>query len=198
MKDADAEKLYDLDSYKAYVDAFKGEYLTAKSEAVKGGLSSSEYTALLDWLKEMQAALVEVGGTPLYRVYNPNDGDHYFTTDKDEPSKLVQLGWRAEGAPYKVVAAEIDESGTVTAAKRHHAFGTAIWSAYNPYTGEYLLAEEDVKFFTMQNGSQDVVRVYNPYTTGPAHLYTDADEAAGLTLLGWRLDNDGEPVFTLD
>lgn len=57
---------------------------------------------------------------------------------------------------------------------------------------------EGIKFYTVQNGSASVVRVYNPNTNGPAHLYTDASEANGLAKIGWSIDNGGAPVFTLD
>ena len=43
-----------------------------------------------------------------------------------------------------------------------------------------------------------MVRVYNPNTTGPAHLYTNASEAKGLAKIGWKIDNAGKAVFTLD
>ena len=198
--DADKQKLYTADSYEAYVESFKKDYTEAKKAAAKGGYSRSEYDALLAQLKDMQAKLVEVGDTNLYRVYNPNNGDHYFTTSQAEASALVKLGWNAEGAPYKVVLNRVTK------------FGTPIYSAYNPNTGEHLLTEEGeaealaqvgwvnegIKFYTVQNGSASVVRVYNPNTNGPAHLYTDASEANGLAKIGWSIDNGGAPVFTLD
>ena len=199
--DADEQKLYTADSYREYVSEFQ-EYLAKKEDLHQGGYTKAEYAELIQDLKDMQAKLVEVGHTNLYRVYNPNNGDHYFTIDKNEASHLVNLGWNAEGAPYKVIS----NNG------RRTAFGTAIWSVYNPNTGEHLLTEEgeadalaqvgwtkeDVKFYTVQNGSASVVRVYNPNTNGPAHLYTDASEANGLAKIGWSIDNGGAPVFTLD
>ena len=219
LKDAEAKKLYTLDSYNQYKKDFQ-DYLADKAEAAKNGYTEKEYKTLLSKVKALQAKIVEVGDTPLYRVYNPNNGDHYFTTDKTEASHLVDLGWKAEGAPSKVVSnryntvfvGKNDKGEDVNVAVSAN-LGTQIWSAYNPNTGEHLLVvegeadalakvgwvkETPAKFYTAQNGSAAVVRVYNPNTTGPAHLYTNASEAKGLAKIGWKIDNAGKAVFTLD
>ena len=197
--DPETQDLYTAASYEQYVADFQ-DYLAKKAELAKGGYTKAEYSEMLQMLNGIQSKLVEVGDTDLYRVYNPNNGDHYFTTDTGEYKALVAMGWQAEGAPYKVVLNRVTK------------FGTPIYSAYNPNTGEHLLTEkgeaealaqvgwvnEGIKFYTVQNGSESVVRVYNPNTNGPAHLYTDASEANGLAKIGWSIDNNGAPVFTLD
>ena len=204
VNSAETQDLYTAASYEQYVADFQ-DYLAKKAELAKGGYTKAEYSELLQMLNGIQSKLVEVGHTNLYRVYNPNNGDHYFTTDPGEYKALVAMGWQAEGVRYQVVK---------VGGKRTHAFGTGIWSVYNPNTGEHLLTEEgeadalaqvgwikegtEPKFYTVQNGSESVVRVYNPNTNGPAHLYTDASEANGLAKIGWSIDNNGAPVFTLD
>ena len=35
--------------------------------------------------------------TPVYRLYNPNAGDHHYTTSAAEKDNLVKVGWRYEG-----------------------------------------------------------------------------------------------------
>ena len=35
--------------------------------------------------------------TPVYRLYNPNAGDHHYTTSAGERDALVRVGWRDEG-----------------------------------------------------------------------------------------------------
>ena len=203
-RDPETQDLYTAASYEQYVADFQ-DYLAKKAELAKGGYTKAEYSEMLQMLNGIQSKLVEVGHTNLYRVYNPNNGDHYFTTDPGEYKALVAMGWQAEGVRYQVVK---------VGGKRTHAFGTGIWSVYNPNTGEHLLTEEgeadalaqvgwikegtEPKFYTVQNGSESVVRVYNPNTNGPAHLYTNASEANGLAKIGWSIDNNGAPVFTLD
>ena len=36
------------------------------------------------------------GGIEIYRLYNPNDGDHLLTTSWNEREKLRKLGWIPE------------------------------------------------------------------------------------------------------
>ncbi|KFI47931.1 InlB B-repeat-containing protein [Bifidobacterium biavatii] len=210
---------YTAASYKQYKADFES-YLAKKAEFEKSGsgYTVKEYAELIKLLADAQAKLVETGNVALYRVYNPNNGDHYFTTNRKEATRLVQLGWKAEGAPYKVAKARsnsvytgTDEKGNPIYTKVSANFGTAVWSVYNPNTGEHLLTfeseanglakagwtKEDIKFYTSQNGNAPVVRVYNPNTNGPAHLYTKASEARGLAKLGWKIDNSGKAVFTL-
>lgn len=35
-------------------------------------------------------------GDPVYRLYNPNAGDHHFTLNSNEKVMLVNQGWRDE------------------------------------------------------------------------------------------------------
>ena len=36
----------------------------------------------------------------LYRLYNPNNGDHHYTTDANEYRTLPSCGWRQEGVAW--------------------------------------------------------------------------------------------------
>ncbi|RSX50809.1 KxYKxGKxW signal peptide, partial [Bifidobacterium goeldii] len=141
LKDSEAKKWYTLASYNQYKKDFQ-DYLADKAEAAKNGYTEKKYKELLSKVKALQAKIVEVGDTPLYRVYNPNNGDHYFTTDKNEASHLVNLGWKAEGAPYKVVADRYnsvtfgtEDDGTARVVHVSASLGTELHSVYNPNTG---------------------------------------------------------------
>ena len=59
---------------------------------------------------------------PVYRLYNPNDGNHHWTMSVTERDWLVKLGWNAEGIGWYV-----DTSASVT-----------VWRLYNPNSGEHL------------------------------------------------------------
>ena len=39
----------------------------------------------------------EEAGQEMYRLYNPNSGEHFYTADADEKGNLVRVGWRYEG-----------------------------------------------------------------------------------------------------
>jgi hypothetical protein len=42
-------------------------------------------------------------GIPVYRLYNPNDGRHHFTTSATEKSSLISIGWNDEGIGFYAV-----------------------------------------------------------------------------------------------
>ena len=60
----------------------------------------------------------ESGGVPVNRLYNPNNGDHYWTMDRKEYRELQRLGWRGEGDAWESAPA---------------SSGVPIYQLYNPY-----------------------------------------------------------------
>ncbi|UQF11564.1 hypothetical protein M2919_08860 [Vagococcus lutrae] len=36
-------------------------------------------------------------GSPVYRVFNPNTGEHFYTKNAAEKSHLARVGWNDEG-----------------------------------------------------------------------------------------------------
>ncbi|WP_367614354.1 hypothetical protein [Allobaculum sp. Allo2] len=44
----------------------------------------------------------------MYRLYNPNAGDHHYTLDTAERAALVEMGWTAEGITCYTSASEND------------------------------------------------------------------------------------------
>ena len=46
------------------------------------------------------------GSVPLYRLYNPNDGNHHWTMDANEYNFLNSIGWNDEGIAAYVFASE--------------------------------------------------------------------------------------------
>jgi hypothetical protein len=59
---------------------------------------------------------------PVYREYNPHDGNHNWTLNPNEHRTLVKLGWRDEG-----VAWYANPAGPVT-----------VYRLYNPHSGEHV------------------------------------------------------------
>ncbi|EOH86259.1 C39 family peptidase [Enterococcus pallens] len=124
---------------------------------------------------------------PIYRVYNPNSGEHLHTMNGNEKDFLVRLGWRYEGISMRVLGS-----------------GRELFRVYNPNSGEHFFtlngAERDqlksvgwryegIAWHTPWSGLP-MYRVYNPNTRGAgAHHYTmDANERDSLTRAGWRYE----------
>ena len=57
----------------------------------------------------------------MYRLYNPNTGEHFYTGSKREGNKLVDAGWNYEGIAWE---------GPVKS-------NTPVYRLYNPNVGEH-------------------------------------------------------------
>ncbi|MGM0341563.1 C39 family peptidase [Candidatus Enterococcus murrayae] len=129
----------------------------------------------------------------IYRVYNPNSGEHLHTMNAGERDYLVRLGWRNEGISMYV-------DGT----------GNQLYRLYNPNSGEHFYTlnakerdnlkkhgwrYEGIAWKTPKTG-QAMYRVFNPNARGAgSHHYTMlVSERNDLVKRGWR--NEGIAWYT--
>lgn len=52
------------------------------------------------WAAEGMGWTGAQSGEEVYRVYNPNSGEHHFTRDADERMALMEAGWQNEGIGF--------------------------------------------------------------------------------------------------
>ena len=191
------------------IDSLRAEIANGKSS-----LTADEVGKLVAKLDAAYAKLEVKTDQVVYRAYNKNDGDHYFTAKKFEYDGLVKLGWNPEGKKFQVVSAETVDKASVDL----HPYLTAVNSVYNSYTGEHLLVgtteaatlekagwtwdnDKLPVFYTPKaGGEQGLYRAYNPYTRGPAHVYTadTVKELPNVIKAGWLADNNSQPLFFVD
>ena len=125
----------------------------------------------------------------MYRLYNPNSGEHFYTSNQGERDHLVSLGWRYEGVAWNAPLT-----------------GAPIFRLYNPnagdhhYTGSEKERDDLVKLGWKYEGvawytapsttKKPQYRLYNPNCTGAgAHHYTGSTkERDDLVKLGWRYE----------
>ena len=125
----------------------------------------------------------------MYRLYNPNSGEHFYTSNQGERDHLVSFGWRYEGVAWNAPLT-----------------GAPIFRLYNPnagdhhYTGSEKERDDLVKLGWKYEGvawytapsttKKPQYRLYNPNCTGAgAHHYTGSiEERDGLVKLGWRYE----------
>lgn len=126
----------------------------------------------------------QVEFTAMYRLYNPNSGEHFFTASTVERQHLISVGWNDEGQGW-------------TAPKT----GDAVYRLYNPNAGEHhytlstverdsLIAagwnDEGIGWYSDPNHAVPLYRVYNPNEFANNHHYTTNDFERGyLVALGW-------------
>ena len=123
---------------------------------------------------------------PVYRAYNPNNGEHLYTVDEKEYKHVASVGWDAEGVAFM---AETEKNGQ------------ALYRVYNPNSGlhHYTLDEkekntlvalgwhdEKVAWYTSKKPqSAPAFRVYNP-NDGNHHYTMNKQEKDVLVSLGWQ------------
>ncbi|MBV7392546.1 leucine-rich repeat protein [Enterococcus sp. ALS3] len=120
----------------------------------------------------------------MYRLYNPNTGEHFYTADKTEQQDLIIKGWTDEGIGW-------------TASKS----GDTVYRIYNPNVGEHLYTKslkeynnltlygwvkEGRAFYSARSSEVPIYRVYNSNQFAFNHHYTKSEqESKHLTKLGW-------------
>lgn len=120
----------------------------------------------------------------MYRVYNPNPGEHFYTKSAYEKSELVKTGWHYEGIGWNAPTS-----------------GSAVYRVYNPNSGEHFYTKsayeksvlvgkgwryEGIGWYTANSGTP-LYRVYNP--NSGEHFYTkDSYEKSSLVSRGWRYE----------
>ncbi|MDR2976259.1 MAG: hypothetical protein LBV19_02965 [Streptococcaceae bacterium] len=122
----------------------------------------------------------------LYRLYNPNSGEHFYTHGVYERDSLVKAGWKKEGVAEQ--APVIDKS-------------VPVYRVYNPNSGLHHFTiglyeknqlvslgwrDEGIGWYSNSDPENGVslYRVYNP--NSGQHLYTTGSaERDQLVSIGW-------------
>lgn len=137
--------------------------------------------------KDFEVAHAAEAYKPVHRLYNPNSGDHHYTTEVSEKQFLEIAGWNYEGIGW--FAATQNES--------------PVYRLYNPnaycFNHHYTMDKNEREFLLnvgwknegigwySYNGSDSipVFRVYNP-NSGEHHYTKDESERNYLVSLDWN------------
>ncbi len=145
-------------------------------------------------VEERSISKLYVERVSMYRLYNPNSGEHFYTSNKDEKNNLTRLGWHYEGIGWNAPKVS----------------NYPVYRLYNPIGGEhhYTLSVDEKKnlvragwkdegigwYSADPNGSDSipVKREYNPNAFANNHNYTiSLDEHNWLVGLGWKDEGTG-------
>ena len=138
------------------------------------------------------AFAADSGGTqPMYRLYNPNSGEHFYTASAGERDSISRVGWRYEGIGW-------------TAPKKSN---TPVYRLYNPNAGDHHYTTskgerdvlvsvgwryEGIGWYSSDAKSVALLRQYNPNAKAGAHNFTtSAAENNMLVSVGWRAEGIG-------
>jgi hypothetical protein len=128
----------------------------------------------------------------MYRLYNPNSGEHFFTAKVGEKDILVNLGWKYESIPWDAPAVS----------------DIPVYRVYNPNSGDHHFTanaaerdilvglgwnDEGIGWYSADGSGQPVYRLYNPNATGAgSHHFTASEEERDMLIgLGWRDEGIG-------
>jgi hypothetical protein len=128
----------------------------------------------------------------VYRLYNTNSGEHFYTTNEGEQGHLFLLGWRYEGVGWVAPGADS---------------GDPVYRLYNPNAGDHFYTTnlneknslvkvgwryEGVGWYSDPDAKGGVIplyRQYNPNAVAGAHNYTtNLGENNSLVKAGWRAE----------
>lgn len=127
----------------------------------------------------------------MYRVYNKNSGEHFYTANSGERNHLVKLGWHDEGIGW-VAPKKSDKP---------------VYRLYNKNGGEhhYTLSlkekkhlvsvgwkDEGIGWYSDEAKGMPVYRQYNPHAFSNNHNYsTNEKEKRHLISIGWKDEGIG-------
>ncbi|WP_288340054.1 trypsin-like peptidase domain-containing protein [uncultured Allobaculum sp.] len=148
------------------------------SEQLNGGVAIDSYIYAY---VASYAAIDE----PVYRLYNPNSGEHLYTTEYNELVNCINYGWKDEGVAW-----------------HSEKNGVPLYRLYNPNAGDhhYTLdtaeraalvemgwtAEGITCYTSASENDRPVYRLYNPNAVAGSHHFTfNATERDGLVTMGW-------------
>jgi flagellum-specific peptidoglycan hydrolase FlgJ len=121
----------------------------------------------------------------MYRLYNPNSGEHFYTANFVEAKNTINAGWRYEGVGWQAPTT-----------------GAPVYRLYNPNVGDHhytmniyekemLVSKgwhyESIGWYSDAQKRIVLYRAYNPNKRTGTHNYTaNSYEQISLLQAGWR------------
>lgn len=132
---------------------------------------------------------VLLGSGEMYRVYNPNSGEHFYTSNKAEKDHLVNLGWKYEGIGWKAPTVSnypVYRLYNANGGEHHYTMNVAEKNNLVKLGWKY----EGIGWFSADpndSNSVPLLREYNPNAFSNNHNYTtNSKEHNWLVGLGWK------------
>ncbi len=166
---------------------------TIDSNGTVTGISEGKAVITVTIQDKSASTEIEIyeGRVTMLRLYNPNSGEHFYTSSEREKNKLVKAGWNYEG-----IAWEGPEKSN-----------TPVYRLYNPNVGEHHYTpskkerdklvklgwnDEGIGWYSDDNKGTPLYRLYNPNaTTGNHHYTTSTKERDKLVKIGWNDEGIG-------
>ncbi len=166
--------------------SIKGDTITGKKIGtcrLTGHLGSQTFDVNLN--------VVTKGAVAMYRLYNPNSSEHFYTSDEAEKNKLVSLGWHDENIGWYAPT-----SSNTPVYRLYNQAGGEHHYTYDVEERNHLISigwkYEGIGWYSDDAKSVPLYRQYNPNMFANNHNYTaDTEERDYLLSLGWHDENIG-------
>lgn len=137
-----------------------------------------------------------VDGKTMYRVYNPNSGEHFYTESVAEKNFLVNVGWNDEGIGWIAPNSSNTPVYRLYSGTDHH-YTTS--KAERDYLVKVGWSDEGIGWYSDDNQGLPLYRQFNPnvnpgasYNNSGSHNYTvNKAENDALVRAGWREEGIG-------
>ena len=140
--------------------------------------------------------VIEPGKNPVYRLYNPNSGEHFYTLSDKERVNVAKAGWNYEGigwyAPdkndrpvYRLYNKVGGEHHYTLDKKEKNSLVKAGWNY------------EGIGWYSASESAVPIYREYNPNQFSCNHNFTaDIKEHSYLVSIGWK--NEGIAWYAVE
>ena len=140
---------------------------------------------------EKESGNVSYEQQAMYRMYNPNSGEHFYTANVEERNNIYYQGWNYEGLGWTAPVSS----------------DYPVYRLYNPNAGDHhyttdpserdnLLSagwhDEGTGWYSAGSDGIALYRQYNPNALAGSHNYTtDKSENDHLASIGWNAEGVG-------
>ncbi|HJJ00458.1 MAG TPA: hypothetical protein OIM11_04845 [Coriobacteriaceae bacterium] len=137
-----------------------------------------------------------VANQMMYRAYNPNSGEHFYTASYGEIEAIVAAGWQYEGEAWTAPATSATPVYRLYSGTDHHYTTSA-------YERNELLkvgwSDEGIGWYSDEAMGVGLHRLFNPNVdpnaprnnSGSHHYTTSDEERDHLVSIGWRYEDYG-------
>ena len=197
----------------------------ALPQTTKAAASDYTYDELLhvkakttDEVNALRDDLMEgfTGVSQIYRLYNPDNGEHLYTTDANERDVLFkEHGWGYEGVAWYAPNTGTPVYRLYNSVLCNHLYTTdtnevatltkdAAWTVDNNGQPLFYSSRSNEQEYRGEPTGKPIYRVYNEGLNGMHHLTTDYNEYKTLPDYGWtqegealRATANGNPITTI-
>lgn len=125
------------------------------------------------------------GSTAMYRLYNPNTGEHFYTKNSYEKNSLLNVGWLYEGVGWNAPTSGIPvyRLYNQNSGDHHYTLNTNERDMLSSKGWKY----EGIGWYSDTKKTVPLYRAYNPNAKTGTHNYTvNRNEQTNLIKNGWR------------